>query len=99
MFVPPKPTSMGFLKVDAEAWPVTVKVYGDGTLFYQATISTSGDAYAVTGSTPSFSATDIPEPIVRLPAKVYKTFEIQLEAAKVVNEVCIAESIDEIRGV
>ena len=99
MFVPPKPTSMGFLKVDAEAWPVTVKVYGDGALFYQATISTSGNAYAVTGSTPSFSATDIPEPIVRLPAKVYKTFEIQLEAAKVVNEVCIAESIDELRGV
>ena len=33
-FVPPKPTSMGFLKVDAEAWPVVVKVYGDGTLFY-----------------------------------------------------------------
>ena len=98
-FVPPKPTSMGFLKVDAEAWPVTVKVYGDGSLFYHATISTSGSAYAVTGSTPSFSATDIPEPVVRLPATVAKTFEIQIEAAKVVNEVCIAESIDEIRGV
>ena len=98
-FVPPKPTSMGFLKVDAEAWPVTVKVYGDGTLYYHATISTSGSAYAVTGSTPSFSATDIPEPVVRLPATVAKTFEIQIEAAKVVNEVCIAESIDEIRGV
>ena len=99
VFVPPKPTSMGFLKVDAEAWPVTVKVYGDGTLYYHATISTSGSAYAVTGSTPSFSATDIPEPVVRLPATVAKTFEIQIEAAKVVNEVCIAESIDEIRGV
>ena len=98
-FVPPKPTSMGFLKVDAEAWPVTVKVYGDGTLYYHATISTSGSAYAVTGSTPSFSATDIPEPVVRLPATVARTFEIQIEAAKVVNEVCIAESIDEIRGV
>lgn len=98
-FVPPKPTSMGFLKVDAEAWPVTVKVYGDGTLYYHATISTSGNAYAVTGSTPSFSATDIPEPVVRLPATVASSFSIQIEAAKVVNEVCIAESIDEIRGV
>lgn len=98
-FVPPKPTSMGFLKVDAEAWPVTVKVYGDGSLFYHATISTSGNAYAVTGSTPSFSATDIPEPVVRLPATVASSFSIQIEAAKVVNEVCIAESIDEIRGV
>ena len=99
VFVPPKPTSMGFLKVDAEAWPVTVKVYGDGSLFYHATISTSGNAYAVTGSTPSFSATDIPEPVVRLPATVASSFSIQIEAAKVVNEVCIAESIDEIRGV
>ena len=98
-FVPPKPTSMGFLKVDAEAWPVTVKVYGDGTLYYHATISTSGNAYAVTGSTPSFNATDIPEPVVRLPATVANSFSIQIEAAKVVNEVCIAESIDEIRGV
>lgn len=98
-FVPPKPTSMGFLKVDAEGWPVTVKVYGDGSLFYHATISTSGNAYAVTGSTPSFSATDIPEPVVRLPATVASSFSIQIEAAKVVNEVCIAESIDEIRGV
>lgn len=98
-FVPPKPTSMGFLKVDAEAWPVTVKVYGDGSLFYHATISTSGNAYAVTGSTPSFSAADIPEPVVRLPATVANSFSIQIEAAKVVNEVCIAESIDEIRGV
>jgi len=98
-FVPPKPTSMGFVKVDAEAWPVTVKVYGDGTLYYHATISTSGNAYAVTGSTPSFSATDIPEPVVRLPATVASSFSIQIEAAKVVNEVCIAESIDELRGV
>jgi len=98
-FVPPKPTSMGFLKVDAEAWPVVVKVYGDGSLFYHATISTSGNAYAVTGSTPSFSAVDIPEPVLRLPATVAKTFSIQIEAAAIVNEVCIAESIDEIRGV
>jgi hypothetical protein len=88
---------MGFLKVDAEAWPVTVKVYGDGTLMYHATISTSGAAYAVTQTTPNFGATDIPEPVVRLPATVASTFEIQIESAKIVNEVCIAESIDELR--
>ena len=98
-FVPPKPTSMGFLKVDAEAWPVTVKVYGDGTLMYSATIAASGSAYTVTGATPSFSAAPISEPVVRLPATVASTFEIQIESAKVVNEVCIAESIDELRGI
>ena len=105
-FVPPKPTSMGFLKVDAESYAgdgVTVKVYGDGTLFYEAVIS-DGDTsppglpYNVDPSTPNVDAINIPEPIVRLPATVAKTFSIQIEAAVIVNEVCIAESIDEIRG-
>ena len=91
---------MGFVKVVAEEYPVTVKVYGDGTLYYNATISTSGSAYSVTGSSPtSFSATGIPEPIVRLPSKLHSTYEIQVESAKIVNEICISESIDELRQV
>tara|TARA_Y100000361_G_scaffold114854_1_gene105441 strand:+ start:3646 stop:5703 length:2058 start_codon:yes stop_codon:yes gene_type:complete len=99
-FVTPKPTSMGFVKVVAEEYPVTVKVYGDGTLYYNAAVSTSGSAYSVTGSSPtSFSATAIPEPILRLPSKLHSTFEIQVESAKVVNEICIGESIDELREI
>lgn len=99
-FVTPKPTSMGFVKVQAEEYPVTVKVYGDGSLYYNATISTSGNAYSVTGSSPtSFSATAIPEPILRLPSKLHSTFEIQVESAKVINEICIGESIDELREI
>ena len=98
-FVPPKPTSMGFAKVEAEAYPVQIKVYGDGAVIYDATISTSGSAYAVTGATPSFSATAIQEPIVRLPASVHSTFAIEVIGATVVNEICIGESIDELRGI
>jgi hypothetical protein len=105
-FVPPKPTSMGFAKVDAEAFPVTVKVYGDGTLFYTGTIALSGTQHSVSGSyvnaagsTVSISSTNIPEPILRLPPRVFKDFAIEVSSAKVVNEVCIAESIDEIRGI
>ena len=105
-FVPPKPTSMGFVKVDAEAFPVTVKVYGDGTLFYTGTIALSGTQHSVSGSyvnaagsTVSISSTNIPEPILRLPPRVFKDFAIEVSSAKVVNEVCIAESIDEIRGI
>ena len=99
-FVTTRPASMGFLKVDAEAYPVTVKVYGDGTLFYQASISSNGSGipYSVDSSTPDLAAVDIPEPIVRLPAGRYSTFSIELSAATTINEVCIAESIDEIRG-
>lgn len=99
-FVTPKPTSMGFVKVQAEEYPITVKVYGDGTLYYHATISTSGSAFSVTGSSPtSFSATSITESILRLPSKLHTTYEIEVESAKVVNEICIGESIDELRGI
>jgi len=105
-FVPPKPTSMGFVKVDAEAFPVTVKVYGDGTLFYTGTIALSGTQHSVSGSyvnaagsTVSISSTNIPEPILRLPPRVFKDFAIEVSSAKIINEVCIAESIDEIRGI
>ena len=96
-FVPPKPTSMGFVKVDAETFPVTVKVYGDGALFYTGTITLSGTQHSVSGSyvnaagsSVNISSTNIIEPILRLPPRVFKDFSI--------NEVCIAESIDEIRG-
>ena len=98
-FVPPKPTSMGFLKVDAEAFPVTLKVYGDGSVIYHAVIAAAGSAFTVTGTTPSFSAVTIQEPVVRLPASMHKDFAIEVSSAKVVNEVCIAESIDELRGI
>ena len=92
-------TSMGFAKVDAEAYPVTLKVYGDGSVIYNATISTSGSAYSVTGTTPSFSATAITEPVVRLPASVHKSYAFEVETAKVVNEVCLGESIVELKEV
>jgi hypothetical protein len=98
-FVVPKPTSMGFLKVEAEAYPVTVKVYGDGTLYYNATIGASGASYTVTGTTPSFAQTTIPEPIVRLPAKLHKTYAIEVESSNTINEICIGESMDELRGI
>jgi len=105
-FVPLKPTSMGFVKVDAEAFPVTVKVYGDGALFYTGTIALAGTQHSVSGSyvnaagsTVSISSTNIPEPVLRLPPRVFKDFAIEVSSAKVVNEVCIAESIDELRGI
>jgi len=104
-FVVRKPTSMGFLKVAAEGFPVTLKVYGDGTLFYTATIALSGTQHSVSGSyvnaagsTISISSTNIPEPVLRLPARVFNTFSIEISSAQIVNEVCIATEIDEIKG-
>jgi hypothetical protein len=96
-FAVPKPTSFGFAKVDAEAYPVTLKVYGDGSVIYNATIATSGSAFAVTGTTPSFSSTAITEPMVRLPASVNSVYAIEIESTKTVNEICIGESIAELK--
>tara|TARA_R100000231_G_scaffold139369_1_gene120372 strand:+ start:41 stop:2047 length:2007 start_codon:yes stop_codon:yes gene_type:complete len=97
-FVTPKTLSMAFLAVRAEAFPVTVKVYGDGSLIYNATISTSGSIFSVTGTTPSFSATDITEPIVRLPASMHNTYAVEVESSNVVHEVAIGDNLDELRS-
>lgn len=98
-YVMPKPISMGFVKVEAESYPVRVKVYGDGSVIYNASIAASGSVFAVTGTTPSFNSTSIPEPILRLPASVHKTFAVEVEGATIVNEICVGESIDELRGI
>ena len=97
-FVPERPGRMGFVKVDAEDWPVVIKVYGDGSLIYHATFNKSGATYNLTGSTPSFSQVNIQEPVARLPSGVHRTYSVEIQAAKIVNEVCIAESISEIRS-
>jgi hypothetical protein len=96
-FATARPTSFGFAKVDAEAYPVRLKVYGDGSVIYDATISTSGSIFSVTGTTPSFSATDITEPMVRLPASVHSSFAFEIESTKTVNEVCLGESVAELK--
>jgi len=98
-FVPPRPAAMSFVKVEAEDYPVTIKVYGDGSLVYQAVFNKSGATYNLTGSTPSFSQINISEPIAKLPVGRYSRYAIQVESAKTVNEICIAESMDEIKGV
>lgn len=98
-YVTPKTLSMAFLSVRAESYPVTVKVYGDGNVIYHATIATSGSIFSVTGTTPSFSATNITEPIVRLPASMHNTFAVEVESSNVVHEVAIGDNLDELRSV
>ena len=99
----PKLTCMGFVKVEAESFAspgITVKVFGDGTEIYEATITASGSAFSVTGAAPtSFSATTISEPVLRLPASKHKTFAVEVSGAQIVNEIAIAESMQELRGI
>lgn len=102
-FVLPRPTSMNFVKVEADAYSgsgITVKVFGDGAEIFDATITASGSVFSVTGSAPtSFGATTITEPILRLPTGVHKTYAVEVSGAHTINEICIGESIDELRGI
>ena len=110
-FVLPRPSSMNFVKVEADSYGgsgVTIKVYGDNFTdsstisdpIFNATITASGSVFSATGSAPTaFSATTISEPILRLPTGVYKVYQIEVISANPVHEVCIGESIDELRAI
>jgi hypothetical protein len=97
-FVTPYPVSMGWVSVHADTYPVTVKVWGDGTLLAHYTISVSGSAYTQATTVPSgISNGTLYEPLMRMPAEIAQEWEVQVEGTDV-NEFCLAQSIDEIRG-
>ena len=97
-FVTPMPVSMGWISVDANTYPATVKVYADGTLAAHYTISKSGSTYTQATTVPgSISNGTLREPIMRMPATVAQEWEIQVEGTDI-NEFCLAQSMDEIRA-
>ena len=98
-FVTPSPVSMAWVSVHAEAYPVTVKVYADGTLISSYTLSESAGVYTQATTTPSgISNGTLREPIMRLPAVVASEWEVEVSGAVTVNEICLAQSMDEIRA-
>ena len=74
-------------------------------LFYTGTVAflvhniSFRQLFNAAGSSVSISSTNISEPVLRLPPRYLKTFAIEVSSTKVVNEICIAESIDELRGI
>ena len=95
------PVSLGWVSVHAASWPTTlanaikITVYGDGATISVYSIYKSGDAYTMrNGSTD----TTLREPIMRLPATVAQEWEVEVETKYEVNEVCLAQSMDEIKG-
>lgn len=98
-FVTPQPVSFSWVSVDAETYPVSVKVIADGTTIADYSISKSGATYTQATTTPtSVSNVTLQEPIMRLPATVGKEWEIEVSSSTTVNEVCIAQSIDEVKA-
>lgn len=98
-FVTPQPVSFSWVSADAETYPVSVKVIADGTTIADYSISKSGATYTQATTTPtSVSNVTLQEPIMRLPATVGKEWEIEVSSSTTVNEVCIAQSIDEVKA-
>jgi hypothetical protein len=96
-FVTPAPVSMGWVSVHANEYPATVKVYGDGVLVADYTITKSGATYTQATTVPSgISNGTLREPIMRMPAVVAQEWEVQIEGTDI-NEFCLAQSMDEIR--
>jgi len=79
MMTMPHTISFTCAQVEAEAYPVTFKIFADGTLFYTKT---------VTSRRP-----------FRLPVKVGRDWEFQLEGSTEVFAVSVATSMTELAGV
>ena len=98
-FVTPSPISMAWVSVHAESYPVTVKVFGDGTLIANYSLSESSGVYTQTTTVPTgISSGTLREPVMRLPAVVASEWEVEVSGAVAVNEICLAQSMDEIRA-
>ena len=61
---------------------------------------TSGNLLQQTTTVPSGISTKayLQEPIMRLPATIAQEWEVQIETNQTINDVCIAQSIDEIKA-
>jgi len=95
----PKPTSMSWVSVHAQAYPVAVKVWADGTLIAHYSLSFANNTYTQTVTVPNGATTgSLREPVMRLPAKLAQVWEVQVSGAVEIDEVCLAQSMDEIAG-
>ena len=97
-FVSTSPLSMGWVSVQADVYPVTVKVWGDGVLVAHYVLSKPGATFTQATTVPSgISNGTLYEPVMRMPAVVAQEWEIQVEGTDI-NEFCLAQSMDELRG-
>ena len=61
-------------------------------------LTKSGNVFTQVTTVPgSTSNATLQEPIMRLPAVVAKEWEVQVAGTQTVNEVCIAQSIEEVK--
>lgn len=106
-FVTPNPTSMAWVSVHADTYPATagsdvalqIKVYADSTLIAHYTlVKNSANNFTQTTTTPGgISSGTLREPIMRLPVATAYEWEVEVSGTGIINEICLAQSTDEIR--
>ena len=64
-----------------------ITLFQKAVMFTQVTTTPSGIANAT-----------LHESIMRLPAEVGKEWEVEVSSATTINEVCIAQSVDEVKA-
>jgi len=103
-YVTPKPVSMAWVHISASSFPSSgtvnkVRVWADGTLLADYTISYSGSVYTQITSTPgSISNATLRESVMRLPVAVAKEWEVEVSGVVTIEEVCLSQTIEEIRA-
>jgi len=110
----PQPTSMGWVYVLADYYPLSVysggqthwtyvlqvKVWADGALLADYHITKGNSAtYGVRPNTPSgLTSSSMAEPIARLPAVLARKWEVEVRSYYPVREICIAQTMDELKS-
>ena len=98
-YTTPSPVSMSWVSVDANEYPVTVKVWADGVLVAYYELSKPNETFTQTTTVPAgISAGTLREPLMRMPAVVAQEWEIEVQGTDI-NEFCLAQSMDEVRGI
>lgn len=97
----PRPASFRWIGVQAEGYPVEVKVWCDEVLVSHYSLSKSGSTYTQTTTVPGGSPVTAigTRPIMRMPAAVGQVWEVQVSSQFVINEFTLAQSIEEVAGI
>jgi hypothetical protein len=97
-YIMPYPTCMSWLYVAAQAYPVTIKVYGDGIKLADYTLAKPSTVLQQTNNVVSPVTINLIEPLMRMPAIPATEWEIEIESTKVVDRVILAQTLDEIKS-
>lgn len=97
-FVLPRPAGFSWVYVNADAYPVQVRVWVDGAVIANYTLTKSGSQYSMTAATPSIVTPVVigSRPMCRIPAIHGQEWEVEVSGAVSINSVALAQSADEL---